>query len=91
MFLSFSNLSFFQPSESSPRLGASSSLDWNVLGWSTDLRATLHVHGAHLGPEPAHGLQGRVVVAQLGVAAHEVLPLKDHHATAVVRLQKTES
>lgn len=51
-----------------------------------DLRAALHVHGSDLGPEPAHGLQGGVVVAQLGAAAHEVLPLKDHHTAALVRL-----
>lgn len=54
----------------------------------SDLRATLHMHGAHLGHEPAHGHQGGVVVTQLGATAHEVFPLKDHHTAAVVRLWK---
>lgn len=57
-----------------------------MLGCVTDLRSTLHVHGAHLRHEPAHGLQGWVVVEELSAAAQEVLLLKDHHAAAVVRL-----
>lgn len=53
----------------------------------SDLRSALHVHGAHLRHEPAHGLQRGVVITQLGAAAHEVLSLKDHHAAAAVRLR----
>lgn len=59
-----------------------------MLGWSTDLRSTLDVHGANLRLHPAHSLQGGVVVAQLCAAPQEVLPLKDHHAAALVRLRK---
>lgn len=52
-----------------------------------DLRATLHMHGANFGCHPAHGLQRGVVVTELHAAAHEVLLLKDDHATALVRLK----
>lgn len=44
------------------------------------------MHGFHFRPEPAHGLQGGVVVTELSATAQEVLLLKDHHAAAVVRL-----
>ena len=64
----------------------SNQLEVEVVGRSTDLRSTLHMHGLHLRLEPSHGLQGGVVVAQLGAAAHEVLPLEDHHTAALVRL-----
>lgn len=50
------------------------------------LRAALHVHGANLGQDPAHGLQGGVVIRQLHTAAHEVLLLEDDHAAALVGL-----
>lgn len=50
------------------------------------LRAALHVHGANLGHHPTHGLQRGVVVTDLRTAAHEVLLLKDEHATALVGL-----
>lgn len=36
---------------------------------------------------PAHGLQRRVIVTQLYVAAHEVLLLIDDHVTTLVVLQ----
>lgn len=55
-------------------------------GGMFDLRSALHLHGAHLGREPAHGLQGGVVVTELGATAHEVFPLEHHHTAAVVRL-----
>ncbi|KAA8588895.1 hypothetical protein FQN60_010240, partial [Etheostoma spectabile] len=38
----------------------------------------------------AHGLQRGVVVTDLHIAAHEVLPLKDDHAAALVGLQEIE-
>lgn len=45
------------------------------------------MHGAHLLVAPAHGLQRRVIVRQLYIAAHEVLLLIDDHETALVDLQ----
>lgn len=54
------------------------------------LRAALHVHGANLGQDPAHGLQGGVVIRQLHTAAHEVLLLEDDHAAALVGLEGGE-
>lgn len=45
------------------------------------------MHGADLRLEPAHGLQRREVVVELGAAAQEVLLLKDQHAAALVRLR----
>lgn len=57
-----------------------------VNGARVDLRAALHVHGADFGHHPAHGLQRRVVVADVHAAAHEVLLLKDDHAAALVGL-----
>lgn len=47
------------------------------------------MHGADLGHHPAHGLQRGVVVAELCVAAHEVLPLENDHAAALVGLDKS--
>lgn len=52
-----------------------------------DSRAALHMHGAHFRTTPSHGLQRGVVVTQLHTAAHEVLPLENGHATALVRLR----
>ena len=48
------------------------------------------MHGADLGHHPAHGLQRGVVVTDLHAAAHEVLPLEDDHAAALVRLKARE-
>lgn len=62
---------------------------WCIVG--ENLRAALHVHGADLGLHPAHGLQGGVVIADLHAAAHEVLPLKDDHAAALVGLKRTHT
>lgn len=51
-----------------------------------DLRSTLNMHGSNLLVQPAHGLQGRVVVRQLKLAAHHVLQLVDGHAGLLVVL-----
>ncbi len=45
------------------------------------------MHGAHLLVAPAHGLQRRVIVTQLYVAAYEFLLLIDDHVTTLVVLQ----
>lgn len=58
--------------------------------FTKNLRATLHMHGANFRHDPAHGLQRGVVVTDLHIAAHEVLLLKDDHATALVGLKGRE-
>lgn len=54
------------------------------LGYS---RSRMDLEGANLVVAPTHGLEGGVVVAQLALAAQEVLTLKDSHAALSVVLQ----
>lgn len=49
------------------------------------------MEGAHFRAVPAHGLQRRVVVAQLAFPAEEVLLLEDGQPRVTVVLQTTES
>lgn len=47
----------------------------------------MDLEGANLVVAPTHGLEGGVVVAQLTLAAQEVLTLEDSHAALSVVLQ----
>lgn len=53
-----------------------------------DLRSALNVHGSDLVVHPAHGLQRRVVIAQLELTAQHVLVLEDGHARILVVLRR---
>lgn len=55
-----------------------------LLGYS---RSRMDLEGANFVVAPTHSLEGGVVVAQLALAAQEVLTLKDSHATLSVVLQ----
>lgn len=50
-------------------------------------RSRLDPERSNLIVAPAHGLQGGVIVAELTLAAHEVLPFVDGHTTLSVVLQ----
>lgn len=47
----------------------------------------MDLEGANFVVAPTHGLEGGVVVAQLALAAQEVLTLEDSHAALSVVLQ----
>lgn len=47
----------------------------------------MDLEGANFIVAPTHGLEGGVVIAQLALAAQEVLTLKDSHAALSVVLQ----
>lgn len=53
-----------------------------------DLRSALNVHGSDLVVHPAHGLQRRVVIAQLELTTQHVLVLEDGHARILVVLRR---
>lgn len=53
-----------------------------------DLRSALNVHGSNLVVHPAHGLQRRVVIAQLELTTQHVLVLEDDHARILVVLRR---
>jgi len=55
------------------------------------LRAALDLHGAHFVVGPAHGLQRGVVIADLPLAADEVVFLKDGDLGFFVILRGRES
>lgn len=50
-------------------------------------RSRLDPERANFIVAPAHGLEGGIVVAELTLAAHEVLPFEDGHTTLSVVLQ----
>lgn len=53
---------------------------------SLHLRPTLYLHGTNFIVEPAHGLQGGVVITDLPLASNEVFFLKDGNLRLLVIL-----